>query len=126
MNSVDEAVAFAGCPVDPALSAAWERHWAPQAQPFFISDSLAQRLPAWPRFTCQEFSRSGVSLSLHDTFTTYNVVNDPPWVVWLTYEAFASLGHAERFKLLQEQRLLGRAGVVYVDEVADQVDSTEC
>lgn len=103
---------------------AWQRHWAPPAQPFFLGDALAQRLPPWPRFTRREFGGAGVSLSLHDTFATYNVVSDPPWVVWLTCEAFFSLEHAERLELLQAQRSFGRAGVVHLDEVADQVDIT--
>lgn len=81
MNRVSDTVTFAGCPVTPDLFAAWERHWAPRAQPFFISDALARRLPPWPRFTRREFRESGAPLSLHDTFTMYNVAEDPPWVV---------------------------------------------
>jgi hypothetical protein len=118
-------VSFAGCPVDPAIIAAWQRHWAPPAQPFFVSDALFRQLPPWPRFTRREFHQSGVPLSLHDTFVTYGVREDPPWVMWLTYEVFASLGRAERLDLLQEQRIFGRAGVVHLDEVADQVDTAK-
>jgi hypothetical protein len=124
MDRTSTTVTFAGCPIEPALFAAWERHWAPQAQPFFVSDALVQRLPAWPRFTRREFRQSGVPLSLHDTFTTYNVADDAPWVVWLTYGVFSKLGHTERADLLREQRLFGRAGVVHLNEVADQVDTT--
>ena len=113
---------FAGCPVDESTFAAWQRHWAPPTQPFFVSDGLSQRLPPWPRFTRREFGESGVTLSLHDTFTTYRVSDEPPWVVWLTHEAFSSLSHDERFDLLGEQRTFGRAGVVHLDEVADQVE----
>lgn len=121
----EKAVIFAGCPVSPTLVAAWQHHWAPPAQPFFVSDALLRRLPSWPRFTRREFHHSGVPLSLHDTFATYAVREDPPWVMWLTYEAFASLGHAERFELLREQRIFGRAGVVHLDDVADRVDITK-
>lgn len=116
---------FAGCPVNPTIFAAWQRHWAPRAQPFFISDALVRRLPSWPRFTRKEFHQSGVSLSLHDTFATYDIGENPPWVMWLTYAAFASLGYAEQLDLLQEQRSFGRAGVVHLDEVADRVDTTK-
>lgn len=112
---------FAGCPVPEATLAAWKQHWAPPAQPFFVSDALVQRLPSWPRFTREEFRRSCVPLSLHDTFTTYNVA-ETPWVIWLTYEAFCKLGHGERLELLTEQRGFGRAGVVHLDGVADQID----
>lgn len=113
---------FAGCPLDSTTFAAWQRHWAPHAQPFFVSDALAQRLPAWPRFTRREFHESGVPLSLHDTFTTYNVAPDPLWVMWLTFEAFICLEQAGQLDLLREQRDFGRAGVVHLDEVADQLE----
>lgn len=113
---------FAGCSLDPTTFAAWQQHWVPHAQPFFVSDALAQRLPALPRFTRREFHQSGVPLSLHDTLTTYNVAPDPPWVVWLTFEAFACLGGAERLNLLHEQRDFGRAGVIHLDEVTDQLE----
>jgi len=63
-----------------------------------------------------------VPLSLHDTFTTYNVAKDATWVVWLSCAAFSELGHPERADLLREQRAFRRAGVVHLDEVADQVD----
>ncbi len=109
---------FAGCPLDPTTIAAWQRNWVPHAQPFFMSDALAQRLPAWPLFTRQEFHQSGIPLSLHDTFTTYNVSPDAPRVMWLTFEAFTCLDRAKRLDLLHEQRDFGRTGVVHLDEVA--------
>lgn len=113
---------FAGCPLDPTTFDAWQQHWAPRAQPFFVSDALAQRLPAWPRFTRREFHQSGVPLSLRDTFTTYNVAPHLPWVMWLTFEAFMCLDRAERLNLLREQRDFGRAGVTHLDEVADLLE----
>jgi hypothetical protein len=124
MNRASETVTFAGCPVDPALFAAWEQHWAHRAQPFFVSDTLVRRLPPWPRFTRGEFRQSGIPLSLHDTFKTYDVV-EPPWVLWLTYEAFAELGYAEQDDLLQEQRVFRRAGVFHLDELAGRADITK-
>ena len=107
---------FAGCPVPETTLAAWQRHWTPPTQPFFVSDALVQHLPPWPRFTRGEFQRSGVPLSLHDTFKTYDVA-EAPWVVWLTHGAFYSLEHTERLELLTEQRRFGRAGVIHLDEV---------
>ncbi len=120
---MDETLTFAGCPVPKATLAAWKRHWSPPSQPFFISDALARRLPPWPRFTRKEFQQSGVPLSLHDTFATYDVT-ETPWVIWLTYGAFYSLGESERLELLTEQRGFGRGGVVHLGDVADQLDTT--
>ncbi len=109
---------FAGCFLEHGTFVHWQRHFAPPIQPFFVSDTLAQRLLAWPRFTRQEFGKSGVSLSLHDTFTTYEVAAEASWVMWLTYEAFSSLGDTEKLSLLKEQRTFGRGGVVHLTEVA--------
>ncbi len=120
---MDETPTFAGCPVPEATLAAWKRHWSPPSQPFFISDALARRLPPWPRFTRKEFQQSGVPLSLHDTFATYDVTGTPR-VAWLTYRAFYSLGGRERLELLTEQRGFGRGGVVHLGDVADQLDTT--
>ena len=114
---------IAGCPLEPETFAHWQRHFAPPAQPFFVSDALAQQLPAWPRFTRQEFGRSGVPLSLQDTFTTYNVTAEASWVIWLTFEAFSKLSDAEKFSLLEEQRRLGRGGVVHLTEVAGLLET---
>lgn len=100
----------------------WQHHFAPPAQPFFVSDKLARKLPAWPRFTRGEFARSGVSLSLHDTFTTYNVAENADWVVWLTFGAFSSLPQAVRSELLAEQRDFGRGGVFGVAEVGGTLE----
>ena len=102
---------IAGCALVSSTFIRWQQHFAPAAQPFFVSDQLARKLPAWPCFTRKEFARSGVSLSLHDTFTTYNVAEDAVWVVWLTFGAFSSLPQAVQAELLAEQRDFGRGGV---------------
>ena len=64
-----------------------------------------------------------MSLSLHDTFSTYNVVDEPSWVFWLTYEAFSGLDDALKRDLLTEQRTFGRGGVVQFDQIAEQLAS---
>lgn len=110
----------ARAPNFPALATAFR----PSAQPFFISESLSRKLPAWPRFTRAAFERSGVSLSLRDTFTTYNVAKEAVWVVWLTFEAFSSLQQPVQSKLLTEQRDFGRGRVFHVDEVAEGLEPT--
>ena len=109
----------AGCELTSSTFSCWQQHFVPAAQPFFVSKSLSQKLPAWPRFTREEFGRSGVSLSLHDTFTTYNVSKDAVWVVWLTQGAFSSLFPTVQAALLAEQRDFGRGGVFSVDEIVD-------
>lgn len=108
---------FAGCPLEPHTFTRWQDHFVPPAQPFFISDLLAQKFTAWPLFTRKEFQKSGVPLSLHDTFTTYEVSAEPPWVVWLTQAGFSSLGRTEQLELLNEQCLFGRGGVMHLDAV---------
>ncbi len=114
---------FAHCPLEPHTSARWQDHFAPPAQPFFISDLLAQKFKAWPLFTRKEFQASGVPLSLHDTFATYGVSAEPPWIIWLTYEGFSSLDNVLKLDLLIAQRTFGRGCVIQLDEVAEQLET---
>ena len=113
----------AGCELTSSTFSRWQQHFAPAAQPFFVSESLSRKLPAWPRFTRSEFARSGVLLSLHDTFTTYKVAENAVWVVWVTFEAFSSLSPSVQTALLAEQRDFGRGGVFRVGEAVGVLEA---
>ena len=113
----------AGCELTSSIFSRWQQHFAPAAQPFFASESLSRKLPAWPRFTREEFARSGVSLSLHDTFTTYSVSKEAVWVVWLTQGAFSSLSPTVQAALLAKQRDFGRGGVFSADKAVGVLEA---
>ena len=112
------------CPVDGTVWQQWNAHFAPRAQPFFISDDVlsggvSELLASQLRWTQLEFTQARMPLSVVDTFQLYGVGREAHWVVWLSEEVFAGLPKAEQRVLLEFQRRLGRGGVASLDAFGD-------
>lgn|GEM_PF-4929585 len=103
------------CVVPDALWARWEAFFSPAAQPFFVSDALAARVPGLLRWSRSEFRALGVPLTLTDTLSPYGVSRDAPWVLTLTEHAFRSLPAKVQGEVLLEQVRHGRGGVERVE-----------
>ena len=108
------------CPVDEAMWRRWEAHFAPQAQPFFLSEDCVGTFASQVRWTRREFGEMRTPLSLNDTFQLYEVSAEATWALWLDDAAFFSLSASARRLLLEEQRRLGRGGVVALDDWLDK------
>lgn len=107
-----------GCRVDDAILQAWERHFAPDRQLFFVSDELAGRLPRAVLNAREGFDWSSVPLSLRDTFAVWAVSPEPAWLAWFDEDAFRALPARDRAAVLEEQERWGR-GVIYRSEIME-------
>jgi hypothetical protein len=96
------------CPVSAVLWEHWSNHFSPPAQPFYVSDFLAQQIHGLPRWSRAEFLALQLPLTLTDTFKDYAVSSDAPWVLLLDELTYNTLGSALQKALLEEQQVYGR------------------
>ena len=118
------------CPVEPTTWLAWTHHFAPAAQPFFLSNEQLEQLPHWPRWSRREFYDANVSLSVRDTLSTYSVAPEASWIVWFDEASFERLAPPSQSSLLQAQRKHGRGGVYSLENcqpllTADEIGRLE-
>ena len=100
-----------GLPVPAPLIRAWEHHFAPAVQPFYLSDDLAARLAHLPLWKREELHPVHLPLSVSDTLNLHDVAPEATWALLLDEQGFLALLPHTRTELLEAQLGFRRGGV---------------
>lgn len=98
-------------PVTSALIRAWEGHFAPAVQPFYLSEDWVPRLPELALWRREELQPTHLPLSVRDTLNLHDVDPAATWVALLDEDTFGDLPFDTRCQLLEAQLAFRRGGV---------------
>ena len=100
-----------GIPVSAPLIRAWEGHFAPAVQPFYLSDEFAARLAHLPLWKRDELHPVHLPLGVRDTLNLHDVTPEASWALLLDEHGFLALPPHTRTELLEAQLGFRRGGV---------------
>ena len=98
-------------PVSAALIRAWEGHFAPVVQPFYLSEDWVPRLPGLALWRRGELQPTHLPLSVRDTLNLHDVDPEANWALLLDEQGFLALPPHTRTELLEAQLGFRRDGV---------------
>ncbi|WP_424951357.1 hypothetical protein [Deinococcus sp.] len=98
-------------PVSARVLHAWEEHFAPAVQPFYLCAEQAARLSGLPLWQRDELHPSHLPLSVRDTLNLHDVAPEAEWALLLDEQGFLALPPDLRLELLRSQQTFRRGGV---------------
>jgi hypothetical protein len=105
-----------GCRVSNRLFKTWSKALVHPVGPYFLTKSMQKHFSSRILLTRSEFQSTFRNLSFHDSYATYAIIPEAPWVTLLSSEAFLALPKELHLELHQLQAKLGRGQIYNFDD----------